>query len=286
MSSFQDKSFSNMEDLYPVPFPDDVPIAKLETISLNKLLSNNEVEAQRLFNVCKGSGFFYLDMMDHEIGRKMWEDACYACRSGQAVLPITPMTTKKAYKARTGVKVLDRGYQTGAVNDDGQPRDSEMFMVPQTEFFSNEPLGFELPPWLAPHEERFKNAMSSGNIVANVILSILEGKLELPPGALTNIHKLTDSSGDFIRVLRYPGTDLGAEIDPLRFPPHRDAVSIAILFTWLGGLQITDEEAAFAVPESSWRIEWGHNKIKALQDFIDKLQSARAGKTENLERSW
>lgn len=214
--------------------------------------------------------------------------------------------------------------------------------------------------------------MSSGNIVANVILSILEGKLELTPGALTNIHKLTDSSGDFIRVLRYPGTDVGAEIDPLRFPPHRDAVSIAILFTWLGGLQIVDDEAAnaqnpFAVPEKSWRwikpvpgtavvnlgdamesftnkllksglhrvikapglqrahdkysvlivarpedstpmrsfsspvilediedqknapihssIEWGHNKIKALQDFIDKLQSARAGKTENLERS-
>jgi isopenicillin N synthase-like dioxygenase len=234
-------------------------------------------------------------------------------------------------------------------------------------------LGFELPSWLAAHEERFKNAMRSGNIVANVILSILEGKLELPHGTLTNLHNLTDSSGDFIRVLRYPGTDSGAEIDPLRFPAHRDAVSIAILFTWLGGLQVVDSEAAntqnpFAVPETSWRwikpvpgtavvnlgdamevftnkllksglhrvikapslqrthdkysvlivarpedstpmrsfrspvipedteeqenapiyssIEWGHNKIKALQDFIDKLQSARAGKTNNIERSW
>jgi isopenicillin N synthase-like dioxygenase len=184
---------------------------------------------------------------------------------------------------------------------------------------------------------------------------------------------LTDSSGDFIRVLRYPGTEVEATIDPLRFPAHRDAVSIAILFTWLGGLQIVDGEAAnatnpFAVPDAAWRwikpvpgtavvnlgdamevftnkllksglhrvikapggqrahdkysvlivarpedntpmrgftspvipaateeqknapvyssIEWGHNKIKALQDFIDKLQSARAGKTENLERSW
>ena len=33
-------------------------------------------------------------------------------------------------------------------------------------------------------------------------------------------------------------------------------------------------------------IEWGHNKIKALQDVIDKIQSQRAGKTCNLERSW
>ena len=33
-------------------------------------------------------------------------------------------------------------------------------------------------------------------------------------------------------------------------------------------------------------MEWGHNKIKALQDFIDKIQSVRAGKTDKLERSW
>lgn len=214
--------------------------------------------------------------------------------------------------------------------------------------------------------------MSSGNKVANVILSVLERKLDLPAGTFTNLHKLTDSSGDFIRVLRYPGTEVSEKIDSLRFPAHRDAVSIAILFTWLGGLQIVEPEAAKAggmiVPEDSWRwikpvpgtavvnlgdamevftnnvlksglhrvikapgqqrahdkysvlivarpeentpmksfkspmipedtpeqanaqvftsMEWGHNKIKALQDFIDKIQSARAGKTDNLERSW
>src|SRR5580700_9980038 len=100
MGSFQDADFQNMEDLYPVPFPDNVPIAKLETISLNKLLHSDEVEAQKLFNVCTGSGFFYLDMQDHPMGIKMWEDACYACRSGQAILPGTPMAIKKAYKAR------------------------------------------------------------------------------------------------------------------------------------------------------------------------------------------
>lgn len=229
-----------------------------------------------------------------------------------------------------------------------------------------------MPPWLAQHEDSFKNAMSSGNTVANVILSVLEQKLDLPAGTFTNLHKLTDSSGDFIRVLRYPGTEVSEKVDSLRFPAHRDAVSIAILFTWLGGLQIVEPEAAKAggmiVPEESWRwikpvpgtavvnlgdamevftnkvlksglhrvikapgqqraydkysvlivarpeestpmksfksavipedtpeqanaqvftsMEWGHNKIKALQDFIDKIQSVRAGKTDKLERSW
>ena len=99
----------NMQDLYPAPFPDDVPIADLEKISLRKLLENDEAEAQRMFEVCTGSGFFYLDMMDHPMGKKMWEDACVACRSGMDVLPTVPMEEKKAYRARAGIKVLDRG---------------------------------------------------------------------------------------------------------------------------------------------------------------------------------
>lgn len=102
-------SLDKMNDLYPVPFPDNVPIAQLEKISLNKLLSSDETEAQRMFDICTGSGFFYLDMMDHPMGKKLWEDACIACRAGQHVLPTIPMDTKKAYKARPGIKVLDRG---------------------------------------------------------------------------------------------------------------------------------------------------------------------------------
>ncbi len=101
--------FENMEDLYPAPFPDDVPIAHLEKISLNKLLNDDKNEAQRMFDVCTGTGFFYLDMMDHPKGKKMWDDACVACRSGHDVLPRVPMEEKKAYKARAGIKVLDRG---------------------------------------------------------------------------------------------------------------------------------------------------------------------------------
>jgi len=223
--------------------------------------------------------------------------------------------------------------------------------------------------------------MKSGNTIANIVLGVLERKLQLAPGTFTSLHRLTDSSGDFLRVLRYPGLEEGEankKVDPLRFPAHKDAVSVAILFTFLGGLQIVDPNAAapvgmpvpggLAVPEENWRwikplpgyavvnlgdamevftnkvlksglhrvirapgqqaaydkysvlvvarpegqtpmkalksplipedtpeqakaevftsLEWGHNKIKALQDIIDKIQSERAGKTANLERSW
>lgn len=249
-----------------------------------------------------------------------------------------------------------------------------ILQIPQHELLGTEKAEFKLPDYLAQHEERFKNAMLSGNTIANVVLGVLEKKLQLAPGTFRELHRLTDSSGDFLRVLRYPGTTTNVDrIDPLRFPAHKDAVSIAILFTWLGGLQILAPEAPkdmnpLMIPDQHWRwikpvygsaivnlgdamevftnqvlrsglhrvvkapgeqiihdkysvlivarpenstpmkpfqspmlplptpgeasapiytsIEWGNNKIKALQDHIDMLQSARAGKQDRLERSW
>lgn len=281
-------------------------------------------------------------------------------------------------------------YQTGAVKENGQPRDSEMFMVsqflylcpklaglrqvqiPQHELFKKGSKDFELPAWLAKHGATFKAAIKTGNLIASIVLGVLERDLQLPSGTLTSLHRLADSSGDFLRVLRYPGSNTSEKVDPLRFPAHKDAVSVAILFTWLGGLQILEpgmvKAGAMVVPEDSWSwvkplpgcavvnlgdamevftngvlksglhrvikapgqqkvydkysvlivarpedqtpmrafksplipedtaeqagaevftsIQWGNNKIKALQDVIDKIQSQRAGKTDHLERSW
>jgi isopenicillin N synthase-like dioxygenase len=116
-----------------------------------------------------------------------------------------------------------------------------------------------MPDWLIQHTDSFKRAMVSGNRVANVILSVLERNLQLPAGSFTDLHRLTDSSGDFLRVLRYPAAEADDETpDNARFPAHKDAVSIAMLFTWVGGLQIADPEAdrkaqGAPVPEESWR---------------------------------
>ncbi|KAF9888980.1 hypothetical protein FE257_008150 [Aspergillus nanangensis] len=250
----------DMSDLYPAPFPQDVPLAPLQRLSLDKLLHHDPAEAERLTEVCTDTGFFYLDMMDHPMGRKMWEDACVAVRSGIDVLPRVPMAEKKAFKAPADIKVLDRGYQTGFVKPDGQPRDSEMFMVPAYEVFTKTPNNsFEPPAWLSQHMNSFQRAMVSGNRVANTILSVLEQNLQLSAGSFTDLHRLTDSSGDFLRVLRYPAAEADdGKPDNARFPAHKDAVSIAMLFTWVGGLQIADPEAVHQaqggpVPEESWR---------------------------------
>jgi isopenicillin N synthase-like dioxygenase len=77
------------------------------------------------------------------------------------------------------------------------------------------------------------------NTIHNTILAILEPQLQLPEGSLTNIHKLTSPSGAWLRVLHYPTPPNGEPLPDPPTPPHKDAVSLAMLFAWQGGLQIT-----------------------------------------------
>jgi hypothetical protein len=44
------------------PFPDDVPIAPLLRISLEKLLQHDEIEVKRFVRACEDLGFFYMDL--------------------------------------------------------------------------------------------------------------------------------------------------------------------------------------------------------------------------------
>ena len=98
--------------------------------------------------------------------------------------------------------------------------------------------------------------MTSGNLIANVILGVLERELKLASGTFTSLHRLTDPSSDFLRILRYPGSK-PETVDHLSFPAHKDAVSVALLFTWLGGLQIPKKNAKMIshnqVAEEDWR---------------------------------
>lgn len=129
--------------------------------------------------------------------------------------------------------------------------------LPQYELLNNEVEDFKLPTWLSKNEDTWRAAMRDGNTVANIIMGVLERELRLPTGSLTSLHRMTNRSSDFLRVLRYPKFVPGKSLDRPGFPPHRDALSVAILFTWLGGLQIpmpdpkmTDDGAE---TEESWR---------------------------------
>lgn len=59
-----------------------------------------------------------------------------------------------------------------------------------------------------------------------------------------------------MRVLRYAGVPPSIADEPERFPPHRDAMSVAIVFKWVGGLQIPATGAKVdgcTVNDEDWR---------------------------------
>ena len=58
------------------PFPDDVPLAPLVTISLRELVENtSSIEHERLFSAAKSLGFFYLDMRGTPEGEHLLQQA-------------------------------------------------------------------------------------------------------------------------------------------------------------------------------------------------------------------
>jgi alpha-D-ribose 1-methylphosphonate 5-phosphate C-P lyase len=107
----------NVQDLYPAPFPEDVSIVDLEKVSLCKLLNGDEPEAERVFNICTTTGFFYLDMLDHPTGRQIWRSACNICQLGRDRFSNTTVEEKLQYKPLGGVRVFDRGWVADTFNN-------------------------------------------------------------------------------------------------------------------------------------------------------------------------
>ena len=125
------------------------------------------------------------------------------------------------------------------------------------------------------------------NVVVNIIFGKLEKQLHLAPGSLTSCHQLSETSHSFLRILRYPGLKDG--LPPFEKPrvlPHRDSISIGMLFTWIHGLQIPEEHPKMVAPdveaEASWRwVEPVHgHAIANLGDAMTILTSGklRSGK--------
>ena len=128
--------------------------------------------------------------------------------------------------------------------------------------------------------------MSDGNTISDIILGILEKQLLLAPGTLLNCHQIHEPSHSFLRILRYPGLKGGRTLGNPRFFAHRDIVSVAMLFTWVSGLQIPVENARMVAPDVEMEDDWrwvqplsGHaivNLGDAMPIFTnDKLKSGK-----------
>ena len=52
------------DEVWSDGLPQDLPLARLQVISLRRLLDGDASEAEKLFMACKTSGFLYLDFED------------------------------------------------------------------------------------------------------------------------------------------------------------------------------------------------------------------------------
>lgn len=102
----KDKYTEFTPELYP-PFPEDLPTVELETIPLAGLLAGDPAEQGRVFEACKGRGFFYLDLREGgaEEGRVLLEGAEQIARVGEETFEL-PVDEKMKYAQGSRAKTL------------------------------------------------------------------------------------------------------------------------------------------------------------------------------------
>ncbi len=111
------------------PFPGDIRTAPLVSISLAKLENGDEAESKAFYEACKNLGFFYLDMMDSNLGVTMVEEAEKLHEIQQEVFRLP-----KEEKDRYGRDQVDQfyAYRFTALDipdEDGSPRRNESYNV-------------------------------------------------------------------------------------------------------------------------------------------------------------
>lgn len=140
-------------------FPDGFPTVALETISLAKLLGDrdrdgakSESEADRVFEACRGRGFFYLDLAGCAAGEAIARGADRAAAVAEDVFKL-PLEEKMRYQLEPGRGSLD-GYKVrGAtfVDPAGMKDTAEFFNVGKNESESNLAYFSVLPRVSARH---------------------------------------------------------------------------------------------------------------------------------------
>ena len=88
----------------PPPFPDfpaDIPLISTETLSLSRLLSNDDAERKKLFSICSSSGIFVLDMADTKQGEKLMQEVDEIFHLSEAIFALD-LEVKRKYAMLNG----------------------------------------------------------------------------------------------------------------------------------------------------------------------------------------
>jgi isopenicillin N synthase-like dioxygenase len=229
-------------ETYP-PFPDHLKHIYLDTISLQKLLNDDEEEKERVFQACKDRGFFYLELAGSEDGDFLNRGATDLARLAEKAFQVPQSEKDKCSHAVTKSIIGYKKIGASIVDKDGTPDTAEFLNISKDDMLANEPK-FEWPRAVMESRPLLRKYMKTAHSVGMLILGILATKLDVPPSSIQDAHKLSESSGDHVRLTRGPPRK-SANLEDLEIatPSHTDFGSITILANWLGGLQLWSQSS-------------------------------------------
>lgn len=213
-------------DAYP-EFPAGLPTVELETISLRKLLDGNAAEQDRLFAVCRGRGFFYLELAGTDPGAALTQGAEDLARLGAEVFAL-PLEEKMKYcgsQARSSRAIFGYKYAGATLADkaSGVRDTAEFFNVSKDDMLAAAPAAMERE-WPAPILERrdlFRRYVTAAHGVGMLLLGLLVERLGIEPREIWNRHRLAEKAGDHVRITRGPPRDTD-EMPEIQTPSHTD----------------------------------------------------------------
>lgn len=235
-------------EAYP-PFPDDLPTVPLEVISLAQLLgngsgggdnNNNEAEQERVFEACRGRGFFYLDLAGCEAGEVLVRGAEQIARVGEETFAL-PLDEKMRYRQNlngstagdTDLPPAARGagrtlfgykYVGATVTDRSGTKDTaEFFNVAKDDAVAADAAQQRRawPEPIAQNRPLFRAYAEAAHGVGMLLLGILARRLGVDPAELTGRHRLEEPAGDHVRITRGPPRKT-EEQPEIQTPSHTD----------------------------------------------------------------
>ncbi|BEJ12996.1 hypothetical protein CspHIS471_0301700 [Cutaneotrichosporon sp. HIS471] len=224
------------------PFPVDIPTAPLVSVSLAGLEARNPATQQALWDACQDLGFFYLDMFGSEVGERIVSQAEAINAVQNKFWALGNEELDKYGRDKVHEFFAYRYGEPGEVDGNGVKLRNQNYNIRKDDVLGQTDR-LPAPPVVRSNDPLFASYIRDCRVVIDLLLEQLNTRLELPPGTLAEMHRLSQPSGDHIRFTNNPSQPFVERV--AKRGEHTDFGSLTILFNWLGGLQIrhpkTDE---------------------------------------------
>lgn len=206
-------------DYPPFPSSPDFPTVDLQTISLQKLLDHDATEETRVFEACKGRGFFYLELAGPESGETILRSSEEIALVGERFMALP---TDEKMKFTPNKKELFGYKMLGATKVDaaGTRDNAEFFNISKNDMLvPEEQMRRKWPKEILDNKELFATYSRTAHGIGMAVMDVLARKLGIDPEEIRKRHRIEELAGDHVRVTRGPPRKM-AEMPEIQTPSH------------------------------------------------------------------